>query len=151
APLYSLIFSPDGRRLATVGEDTSVLLWDVSRRGVAGSGKPKPLASGTIDLLWDKLGGEAAGAYRASGVLAEVPDQAIGLFRARLRPVPATLLPQLFADLDSSKFTVRERADRALRALGREVGSLLREAARDQAAPLEKRRRLEKLLEAAEV
>src|SRR5205814_4503166 len=63
--IYSVCFSPDGKRVATAGRDRTVKVWAVGepagRRPAQAPPGPKE-----IEALWDDLAGADAGrAYRA--------------------------------------------------------------------------------------
>ena len=46
-PVYSVAFSPDGKRLATGGKDRTCLLWDLRK------GEPVATLRGHYDVIWD--------------------------------------------------------------------------------------------------
>lgn len=80
--------------------------------------------------------------------MAARPEQALPLLRERLKPDPRSTpedIRRLIADLDSSRFAVREKAGRALATLGTEALPALRQTLEDR-PPLEVRRRIELLL-----
>ncbi len=107
----SLSFSPDGKLLATGGNDTTVLLWDATRfqkaRPAATQLRPEQIAS-----LWDALAGEdAAQAYRAIRALAAAPQAGVEFLQRHLHPVmpaDAKRVARLLADLDGDDFSARE-------------------------------------------
>jgi WD40 repeat protein len=108
-----LVFSPDGRRLATVGNaESSALIWDVA--GMVNRPLPTVAKPAEADLRrwWAVLRDDNPGeGYKAVWRLAAVPDQALPFLADSLRPVkpskPATVA-RLIDDLDSSEFEVRE-------------------------------------------
>src|SRR5262245_38259593 len=82
-------------------------------------------ADADLERLWAALGkDDPAEALATVGELATIPEQTLALFRRHLKPIarprPADLRG-LIADLDSSRFAVREKAARALLALGEDA------------------------------
>jgi WD40 repeat protein len=135
----ALRFSGDGRRLASAGEDSTVLLWDVT--GSAGARVPEP--------CWADLGSDNAGrAWRAVWALAGSPGRAVPFLADRLRPVPVVKrerLEQLIASLDSDEFAARTQASREPEKLGELAGPALRRALAGRPSP-EARRRMADLV-----
>jgi hypothetical protein len=144
--VHALAFSPDGRTLASGGEDNMTFFWDVIGTIAAASDKRDPPA------IWADLAsadGKRAGAALAS--LLKTPAPSIAFLKDRLRPETADQkrLSQLLADLDGSNFAKREAAIRALEELGDPADVQLRQRL-DQKPSLETKRRIEDLLEKLE-
>jgi hypothetical protein len=111
---------------------------------------PLPPGESELKALWANLAGnDAAKAYRAIWSLAAAPQQAVPFLRKHLKPAvapDAQKLKQLLADLDSPRFTVREKAAQELAKLGDFAEPGLRRVL--EAKPsLEVRQRVERLLE----
>jgi RNA polymerase sigma factor (sigma-70 family) len=140
------VFSPDGRLVLTASSDTTMLVWDL---GVQSEQKPRELTEKALASLWDDLGNaDAASADGAIWALVAGRQQALPYLRKNLPPTPAPH-PKWRAwvkDLDSEQFAVRDKASRALEALGEKAYPVLRQALTD-AASLELRRRVENLLD----
>src|SRR5262249_34391306 len=103
-------FTSDGRRLATGHPDSTILLWDLAPP----SSPPAPLADKELDTLWRDLGEtDAPKAWRAVWRLVDLPNDAMLLLRAQLKPVetaPVELTRRLIADLDDTSFEQRQKA-----------------------------------------
>jgi RNA polymerase sigma factor (sigma-70 family) len=136
--VHGLAFSGDGRRLASAGEDYTILVWDLT------GGQSRA----DLHACWRDLAGEdAAAAWRAVWALAAAPGLSVPFVKERLRPavpVSAAKLNRLIADLDSDEFKVRDEATRELEKLGDLAASALRQALAGRTSP-EARRRLEDL------
>jgi RNA polymerase sigma factor (sigma-70 family) len=144
----SLAFSPDGKSMASASADTTVMVWDVTGR-FAGT-RPGALSAAQVRRLWDDLAADDAGrAWRAVGLLAAAPTQAVPLLRDKLRPAAASpdrdQLTRLIADLASENYAVRKKAVDQLRALRERAEPALREAARGR-LDAEARKRVDELL-----
>ncbi|MGH7174444.1 MAG: hypothetical protein ACRELG_29610, partial [Gemmataceae bacterium] len=140
-----LSFAPDGKTLASGGEDNIAYLWDVSgARTPAAANKNSDLSS-----LWNDLAsedGRRAGVAIAS--LLRKPEASAAFLQERLHPVEAIdnkRLAQLIADLDAAAFETREAASRELTRLGERVEAALRRELTNRPS-LEMRRRIEDVL-----
>jgi hypothetical protein len=138
-------FRPDGRRVATWGDDAaSVLLWEVPGPELTdGRASPTQLDRWLADLAAaDPLRG-----WRAVQRLAAVPDQSVPALAARYETLPkADAVAGLIDRLGADRFADRQRAERELSALGSLAEAALTRAAKEAAA--ESRVRIERLLAA---
>jgi hypothetical protein len=140
-------FSRDGRSLASAGQDTTAILWDLPANKSPET--TRSLSRKDLDGLWTTLAGnDAAKAYQASWTLVGAPDQAVPHLRERLLPAlqlntqPILLL---IADLENEQFDVRQKASIELEKFGDRAESTLREKLTTKPA-LEVRRRIEQVL-----
>jgi hypothetical protein len=145
----NLLTLPDGRRAVTTLFDGTALVWDLS--DALDSLEPLAMNPSENDMAawWaDLAGDDARPAYAAVWRLAEARRSAVGYLSKHLRaiPPPDAKIRQLIGDLDSESFAVREKAMKALEALGDAPIPALREALQKDPSP-EVRRRVEKLLE----
>jgi hypothetical protein len=147
--LRALTFSSGGRWLASVGQDTTAVVWDLPQALAAGKPLPAKLSARQANACWDDLAGtDAIRAYRAVLTLAGLPEQALPLLRGRLRAVPRPdpkRVARLIAQLDDDAFAVRAKAHAELAALGEKAEHALRNALKSPAS-VEARSRLEGLV-----
>jgi WD40 repeat protein len=125
-----LAFTPDGRRLVSGSHDTTGLVWDVQ---AVPARKPRQVkrSAEELDLLWERLAGNAGQADAAMRQLAASPAQAVSLVRRSVKPVEkgtAERIARLVRALDSRSFAERERAGEDLEELGEEAAGALRAA-----------------------
>jgi WD40 repeat protein len=150
AAVRSGTFSPGGRKFFSGSEDTTVLIWDVSSRVSEDRPQFVKLTRRELeDLRTDLAAADGHRAYRALWTLVAAQDQAVALFRERLRPVIAAdprRVAKLLADLDSDAFAVRDNSSKELQKLGETALSSVQKTLAGK-LPLEVRRRLEQLLE----
>jgi hypothetical protein len=145
--VYSCAFSPDRKRLATGGCDSTIVLWDLTASAPTRPGK----WAGAQDLerLWRELADEdAAVALRSICAFAEVPGQAVPFLKDRLRPAAAvdrTRLARLVGQYNGPRFREREAARQELEKVG-ELAEIAVLAALRSTGTLEERRRFEALL-----
>ncbi len=147
-----LTFSPSGRELA-LDEGDRLRVWDIGDRRQQMDAFEK-LTKERLESLWDEL----AGSFDVNDdwidvppvhQLVGVPEQAIPLLAAKLRPVASvdpTVMERLFAELDDDVFGVRERATKSLI----EYGGLGRTFLADRlraGVSLEQKLRIERILE----
>jgi WD40 repeat protein len=143
-PVRALQFAPDSRRLLSGGRDGVALIWDLVPAGEnAGASTDK------LERLWEQLNGDdAKAAFRAARALAGAPDQTVGLFKDRLKPLPEPdpkRIPRLLRDLDAKEFVVRQAAFKELNNLGPPVTPALGKALEGRMSP-EARTSIERLL-----
>src|SRR5262249_33676729 len=130
----------------------TVLLWDLA--GLPdGAAPPGKLTAKDLEALWAGLdSSDAKEAYRAMLRLLAAPHDAAALVGQHVKPavgdkVDAERSDKLIADLDSDLYQARERATRGLAGLGKEARPALVKALESNPS-VEKKRRVEKLLEA---
>jgi RNA polymerase sigma factor (sigma-70 family) len=147
--VLALAISPDGRRIATVGEKGGAIVWDLTR-----DEKPLPkdfkLTEATLASSWADLGSDEGGkAYAALRMLRADPARSVPFLQERLKPgaerPDEKKIKQWIADLDAEEFATREKASKELEKLGKQAEDIMRQAL--AAGPqLEAQKRLEKLL-----
>lgn len=141
-----LLFSPDSSRMAVGYRETSILIWNVPKFAAL---QATDLARDQLDSLWSDLAAsDAKRAWAAVWRLQDRPEQAMKLFRGRLKPTQspsAEDTKKLIADLNAESFREREAASKQLAELGDSAKASL-EAALKAKPSAEQEKRLKELL-----
>jgi len=145
---HSLDFSKDSRLLAAASSDAPVYLWDPY--ALEKSHYSAKLTVNDQGELWQALAGlDATKAFQAMRELIARPTEAVSLMRKGWQALPRATVQQVekwIAEVEDSQYAVREKAVAQLQRFGASHEALLRQA-RDKAASLELRRRLDIILE----
>jgi WD40 repeat protein len=114
-PARAVGFARDGRSVASSGDDTTVLVWDLTGGRLANA---KPLTDEQRAAAWQALAGDdGAAVYRVLWALAAEPRDAVRLVEKRLPPAAAPTpeeLAALLKRLDHDDFEERQRASAEL-------------------------------------
>jgi WD40 repeat protein len=141
-----LALAIDTRRLVSASSDGTALVWDLTL--------PVMAAPKDFNAAWNELSAaDAATAYKAQAAFATDAVRGLRFLADILRPADASptdaKLDQMIADLDSSKYAERQRAESELEKLaGVEVDRIRVRLTATKTA--ESRARLNRLLEKAE-
>lgn len=152
--MESLVFSPDGSRLAVAGYSPTVLVCDVAE--LCGKKKIQEIAkiaapsAEEMEGLWAELSGADGGrAYRAIRQFGSTGPLGAAFMQERLKsdkPPDGRRIARLIADLDDDKFATREKASGELAKLGVRAEPALRRALKGEVSA-EVRVRIKRLLE----
>jgi len=118
----AITFEPRGRVLASASDDGTLLVWDLTGL-IANPNLPKKaFTEREFAAVWEELkSSDPAAAQKAVVAIARGAPDSIALLEKCLVPVPATdpkRLAALVAELDDRDYRTREKASRALTALG---------------------------------
>ncbi|HEY7158815.1 MAG TPA: hypothetical protein VH575_33025 [Gemmataceae bacterium] len=140
----------EGQTFLSGSADTTALLWDAAVLGRRPTEKGERLTPAEIEARWaDLADAEAPRAHAALRALTSDASRSVPFLRRHLRPVQMKEqeLRRWITELDDDQFTTRERAKQGLERAGDTAESLLR-AALEEKPSLEKRRRLQQLIDA---
>jgi WD40 repeat protein len=144
-----LAFSADGRRCAVGRLDSTVLIFDLLALVPDGALVKQPVTPDAREKLWALLAGnDGAEIFGAMLGLTESPEETVTFLKDKLVPVPLLSeerLQQLTADLNSTKFGLREAASAELARSIEAAAPALRKLLANQPT-LEQRMRAETLL-----
>jgi hypothetical protein len=148
--LRSIAFAPDGKTLASAGSDTTILVWDATTLKRESRAPAIDLGPKEVQALWSDLAGDdARKAYRSILTMSAAPKQVVPFLREHLRPavpVDPKILEQLIADLDSSNFQTRNKANKELERLGELALPALKKAIAST-PPLETLKRIQPMVD----
>ncbi len=150
----AIALARDGRSVASAGNDTAALIWDLPAVLEMGRAPAAAVLSRErLAGLWAGLGqADAAKALEALVALAATPEQTVPFLRERLRPVAAVepqRVERLLADLDSERFEARQKATDELEDLAELAGPALQRLLQTRPT-LEVRQRAERLIQKLE-
>jgi WD40 repeat protein len=144
--VHGLAFSHDGKRLAAGCDDSSILLWDMTRVPL-----PKKetvmLSLSKVQDFWQDLGGNAEKAHKAMHSLTCAPRQTLDFLTAKTPDLSPQSLKRWLAQLDDQKFSAREKATQELLEQGVGAVLVLERLQQDTRLSLEARRRIERILQ----
>jgi len=127
-----LAFAPDGKSLASAGNDVGALLWEVPGPTAEGRLAIRDLTPEALADLWKDLAGDdASRAWQAILSLAAAPKVALPFVQKQLKPgtpLDAKAIAKLIADLDSEKFEERESATEGLVRAGKAAEEAVKKA-----------------------
>jgi WD40 repeat protein len=146
APVASLAFTPDGKRLISGSYDYTALVWDVSLTGPADDERP---TGWDIKRSWELLADrDGATTFQSMQCLTASPAEFLEFVRKFVRPaegVDEAKIIAIVADLDAASFAVRERASAELDVLGEPAVAVV-DALAAKSPSAEVRRRLDRFL-----
>jgi hypothetical protein len=143
----AVAFAPDGKTLASASNDTTALIWDISKvaRPAANVSMPQP---GDLEKWWQALTSDDAGkAYEAIRALAAAPTEAVAWIKDRVKPASGASkkqIEELVFQLDDVQYKVRYKATSELELIGEEILPVL-DIALLAKPPPEMKKRLEEL------
>lgn len=143
--VLDLVFSPDGRALASASSDSTIMLWKVPTFAAARPGNWRREA---VNALWNDLRGDAPIAFQAMADLYAGGDEAVSFLKDKLvvqSDAERQQIVQALADLGSPQFQIREKATARLDLGGFRIKPYLAEAMAS-ATDLEQKRRLTNLM-----
>jgi RNA polymerase sigma factor (sigma-70 family) len=146
--LTSFAIAPDGRTLTTCGQDTTALVWDLSR--VLSGPRPRAaeLPERKLAVAWADLAGDSEKAFEALAALTASPDRGVPFLRERLKPAvgpDAKQVEKLIASLDDDSFEARDKAARELKKFGPVVVPALKKVLANKPS-LDVKRRIEEVI-----
>jgi WD40 repeat protein len=143
----ALAFIAQGKRLVSASDDTTVLIWDVTR--IARPALPvKALKPGELEQAWQALlDPDAARSFAAMGEFVAAPREAVSWIKEHVKPAPALDMKRvedLIKQLDDGRFKVRAKATAELEKLGERAMPVIEKALAGDLSP-EVRGRLQEL------
>ena len=118
SPISTLDFTPNGRRLLTGSDDSTILAWDTTRPELRSRPLRRNLTDDDLARHWDRLrNANAEEAYRSKWALAGDPKKTVAFLQRRLPstpPIPIERIKSWIVDLDSNEYSARDQAQSEL-------------------------------------
>jgi WD40 repeat protein len=147
AAINALAFAPNGKVLASASDDTTAMLWDVTRIARSGPAAKAPRVS-DLEKWWQALMDSDAGtAFAAMRDFAAAPKETVAWLKVHVKPsepLDVKRTQELVQQLDHEQFKVRDKAMNELVKLGEPLVPVLDKVLAGNPSP-EIRRRLEEL------
>ncbi len=146
-PVVGVAFSSDNRSVFSASGDTTILAWDVTGHRKDGKIAPPALQGGDLDRMWQAFAAEDPVKAHASVWLAVAASkESAPALRDMLYYVDPVKIDNLFRDLDSGNFRLRDNAMKQLTNYARWMEGRYEAALKDPPS-IEYRRRIEQLMQ----
>ncbi|MCC5830496.1 MAG: hypothetical protein JJU36_13705 [Phycisphaeraceae bacterium] len=148
AAVIAVTFSPDGRHILTGGQDMKIHRWPVGEL-IGSTREQAPPNDAELERLIEVMSGQAQpDAYRAMRRLLAAEERSLAHLRpiARGAELDRARLDQWIAQLDDSRFAVRQEAEKSLLAQGYVIVEHLRHRQRGELS-VEAKAALEAIIE----
>lgn len=144
----TVAFQKGTNALVSVGNDGVLYLRDVAAVLKANKPQPLTLTRQQLEEHWAQLGlQDARGVALAIQALVRAEAETMPWLKARLQPIDAKRVQTLLKDLGSDDFETRDGAMRELGRMGKAVEGALKASRESPDATLDKRVRIEELLD----
>lgn len=145
-PVNVVFFGANDRVLYSAGADTSLLAWDVTRMSRDGSLPMVNVSPGELQTAWNDLATEdTSRGHAVLWRLVAAANESVPFLGGQLYLVDPRNIDQLFVDLNSDKYEIRNKATMELGRYGMWMKGRLEEARKDPPSE-EVRRRVEQLI-----